>query len=221
MHCDLFILPLLLPTPTIKQLLWVPDVFFLRATRSFVGRGPTRRRLSAEDTSGKPAIRKDPLFARVTFHKLTEARNCAWKAAWKAWLRKSKTSSRTEASESVLLPVSLCRVQVTESLTVKRCDLFWASSSLVFKDWFYQRYRFFISILLLNPYSRNSKDIRPQGSEKKQTRTRGQKTRQTTFRVKFAFVHSLLYRIISHGTQAPSTRIRRFLYPQIFLCGYT
>ena len=103
---------------------------------SFVGHRPTRLRLSAEDTSSKAAIiKKKPLFARVTFQKLTEARNWAWKVAWKAWLRKSKTSSRTEASLSVLLPVSLCSVQITGSLGVKRCDLFWASSSLVSKDW--------------------------------------------------------------------------------------
>ena len=102
----------------------------------------------------------------------------------------------------MLLPVSLCRVQVTESLVVKRCDLFWATSSVVF-NWFYQRYRFFISILFLNPYTRNCKDMRPQGF-RKETDARGQKTRQTTFHVKFAFVHSLLYRNISHGT--PNTR---------------
>ena len=68
----------------------------------------------------------------------------------------------------MLLPVSLCRVQVTGSLVVKRCDLSWASSSLVF-NWFYQSNRFFISILFLNPYTRNCKDMRPQGCEKKQT----------------------------------------------------
>ena len=40
---------------------------------------------------------------------------------------------------------------------------------------------------------------------RKETDARGQKTRQTTFHVKFAFVHSLLYRNISHGTQNTRT----------------
>ena len=40
---------------------------------------------------------------------------------------------------------------------------------------------------------------------RKETGGRGQKTRQTTFHVKFAFVHSLLYRNISHGTQNTRT----------------
>ena len=40
---------------------------------------------------------------------------------------------------------------------------------------------------------------------RKETDGRGQKTRQTTFHVKFAFVHSLLYRNISHGTQNTRT----------------
>ena len=38
------------------------------------------------------------------------------------------------------------------------------------------------------------------------------------------FIHHMfqleMWHILSHS-QAPSTRIRRFLYPQIFLCGYT
>ena len=40
---------------------------------------------------------------------------------------------------------------------------------------------------------------------RKETGARGQKTRQTTFHVEFAFVHSLLYRNISHGTQNTRT----------------
>ena len=40
---------------------------------------------------------------------------------------------------------------------------------------------------------------------RKETDGRGEKTRQTTFHVKFAFVHSLLYRNISHGTQNTRT----------------
>ena len=40
---------------------------------------------------------------------------------------------------------------------------------------------------------------------RKETDGRGQKTRQTTFHVKFAFVHFLLYRNISHGTQNTRT----------------
>ena len=100
----------------------------------------------------------------------------------------------------MLLPVSLCRVQVTGSLVVKRCDLFWASSSLVF-NWFYQRYRFFISILHEELQRRETSGVR------KETDGRGQKTRQTTFHVKFAFVHSLFYRNISHGTQNTRTSL--------------
>ena len=40
---------------------------------------------------------------------------------------------------------------------------------------------------------------------RKETDGRGQKTRQNTFHVEFAFVHSLLYRNISHGTQNTRT----------------
>ena len=40
---------------------------------------------------------------------------------------------------------------------------------------------------------------------RKETDARGQKTRQTTFHVEFAFVHFLLYRNISHGTQNTRT----------------
>ena len=45
---------------------WVPEIFFSRVTRGFVGRRPTRLRPSAKDTSGE-APRKN--FSRGSLFK--------------------------------------------------------------------------------------------------------------------------------------------------------
>ena len=87
-----------------------------------------------------------------------------------------------------------------------RRDLSWASPSLVFKD---SHYWTTLSVLtlfhsLVKPLLEEQQrhDI---SGVRKETDGREQKTRQTTFQVKFAFVHSLLYRNISHGTQNTRT----------------
>ena len=174
------------------QLLWVPEVFFLRATRSFVGRRPTCLRLSAEETSGKAAIRKNPLFARVTFQRLHEKPDSG----------NPRLPLGLKPLSQCSVPVSLCRVQVTGSLAVKRPFLSFIFTSLL---------RLLLSTLsvlhfhsLVKPLLQELQRHETSGV-RKETDGRGQKTRQTSFHVKFAFVHSLLYCNISQGTQNTRT----------------
>lgn len=102
----------------------------------------------------------------------------------------------------MLLPVSLCRVQVTGSLAVNRPFLsfiFTSLQRLVLSKLSVIHFHSLVKPLLEELQRHETSGVR------KQTDGRGQKTRQTTFHVKFAFFHSLLYRNISHGTQNTRT----------------
>ena len=135
-HCDWFILPLLLPTPTIILTL---------GTRGFLLACDEELRRPQADTSSAFGWRherqrrdkKKPLFSGGSLFKNWPKPETAHES-----LHENPDSGNPRLPLALKplsqcsVPVSLCRVQVTGSLAVNRPDLFWASSSLVFKDWY-------------------------------------------------------------------------------------
>ena len=137
---------------------------------SFVGHRPTRLRLSA-DTSGKAAIiKKKTAFRAGYFSKIDRSQKLSMKACMK---------SLTPEIQDFLSHWSLS-VSATSSFSMQRSDYrkfrskeMWPFLSFIFIS--VQRLALTtLSVLtlfhsLVNPYSRNSKDMTSQGSGKKQT----------------------------------------------------